>query len=549
MKKRMIGWLLALVMTAALLPVQALAVEQPGQLQRMVMYQDPVTGEIVTKESTADASAAESGIATYEIVVDTDENYNYNDDVHRYGREALGELDKGWALQFIYDVLLAVAKMYEGDTLNGQQMKYDDVIGGYEGAFFPVSNLGVTITPADAWLVASTIRNDNPEMFWIMCAVGWDRACNDTGICSSVGMYYYKYDTPFDEMKQSFMDAANDILKDAPQNGSDYETEKYLHDALVDHITYDEDCIWDQGAYTAMVEGRAVCAGYAASFQYLLHCAGIESFVLTGKADNGSHAWDIVKLEDGWHFVDPTWDDAGNQLSYTYFNRGTEFMQKTHAIDAAKNVPLEELHDYISDEFAYVMQLDGSLSVGGCRGEAEDLVIPGQMKGVPVTTIQKNSRYLFGWNSGMKSVTIPDTVTSIGSNAFENCTALEAVFIPGSVAGIGNSAFSGCTSLKDVYYAGTEAQWKVLTRYSSTGLTDAVIHYVQSGDLNGSGSAADATDVQCLYTYLTSGVIDGALAQREGIFRALADVNQDGSVDVYDLQRLYETASGLDQAA
>ena len=546
MKKRVMGWLLALVMAATLLPVQALAaeLEQPDELQHMVMYQDPVTGEIVTKESTVDASAAESGIATYEIVVDTDENYNYNDDVHRYGREALGELDKGWALQFIYDVLLAVAKMYDGDTLGGKPMKYDESIGGYEGAFFRVSDLGVTITPDDAWLVASTIRNDNPELFWIMCAVGWDRPCDYTGVCSSVGMYYYKYDTPFDEMKQNFMNAADNILKGAPQNGSNYEIEKYVHDALVAHVDYNLDEM-DQGAYATLVKGEGVCAGYARAFQYLLQCVGIESFVVTGKTTRGSHAWDMVKLGDNWHFVDPTWDDAGNQLSYTYFNRGTDFMQKTHEVDPERNVPVEILHDYISDEFAYVMQLDGSLSVGGCRGEAEDLVIPRQMKGASVTTIQKNSRYLFGWNSSMKSVTIPDTVTSIGSNAFENYTALEAVFIPVSVTTLVTGAFSGCTSLKDVYYTGTAAQWRKLTQYNrDTYLTGATIHYVLPGDLNGSGSAADASDVQCLYTYLTGGGIDGALAQRETFFKAVADVNGDGSVDVYDLQRLYETVSG-----
>ena len=74
-------------------------------------------------------------------------------------------------------------------------------------------------------------------------------------------------------------------------------------------------------------------------------------------------------------------------------------------------------------------------------------------------------------------------------------------------------------------------------------------HLVKTTDLNGNGTRAEATDLQCLYTYLTSGVITGALAQREGVFRAAADLNGDGSVDVYDLQRLYETASGLDQAA
>ena len=63
------------------------------------------------------------------------------------------------------------------------------------------------------------------------------------------------------------MDAAEKLLAGVPQDGSNYIKEKYLHDALAGHITYDSAYVWDQGAYTAMVEGRAVCAGYATSFQ------------------------------------------------------------------------------------------------------------------------------------------------------------------------------------------------------------------------------------------------------------------------------------------
>lgn len=56
----------------------------------------------------------------------------------------------------------------------------------------------------------------------------------------------------------------------------------------------------------------------------------------------------------------------------------------------------------------------------------------------------------------------------------------------------------------------------------------------------------DILDVQLLYTYLATGAVpqgDGVLP--EGDFRLAADVNADGTVDVYDLQTLYETACGL----
>ena len=52
--------------------------------------------------------------------------------------------------------------------------------------------------------------------------------------------------------------------------------------------------------------------------------------------------------------------------------------------------------------------------------------------------------------SSLHSVTIPDSVTSIGGYAFEDCSSLQSVTIPDSVTSIGNYAFSGCESLHSV---------------------------------------------------------------------------------------------------
>ena len=48
---------------------------------------------------------------------------------------------------------------------------------------------------------------------------------------------------------------------------------------------------------------------------------------------------------------------------------------------------------------------------------------------------------------GCQNTTIPNSVTSIGSNAFYNCGGLTSVTIPNSVTSIGNSAFYGCSGL------------------------------------------------------------------------------------------------------
>ena len=52
--------------------------------------------------------------------------------------------------------------------------------------------------------------------------------------------------------------------------------------------------------------------------------------------------------------------------------------------------------------------------------------------------------------SALKSFTIPSTVTTIGDEAFNNCTGLTSLTIPANVTTIGKSAFSNCTSLKEV---------------------------------------------------------------------------------------------------
>ena len=104
--------------------------------------------------------------------------------------------------------------------------------------------------------------------------------------------------------------------------------------------------------------------------------------------------------------------------------------------------------------------------------------------------------------SALTSITIPNSVTSIGSSAFSHCTsltnitipnsitviegylfntcsALKSINLPKSVINVNYGAFYQCSALKDVWYSGTESDKASITINSgnNTPNLNATWHY------------------------------------------------------------------------
>ena len=65
----------------------------------------------------------------------------------------------------------------------------------------------------------------------------------------------------------------------------------------------------------------------------------------------------------------------------------------------------------------------------------------------------------FVYCSNLTSITIGNNVTSIGKDAFRDCYSLSSVTIGNSVTNIGVSAFSFCGNIKEIHYSGTLIDW------------------------------------------------------------------------------------------
>lgn len=162
------------------------------------------------------------------------------------------------------------------------------------------------------------------------------------GACvKSVTIYYQVDDASYDAAYADAIAKVDAISAQVQDDWSDVEKALFFHDYLAVHYEYDNeydsyssdmDTVLCHTAYGLLSRGVAVCEGYAWLYNLLLAREGIEGYIVS--SEQIEHAWNLVRLPEGWAHVDVTWDDcyqgfAGRML-HDNFLAGSEKMVSTN---------------------------------------------------------------------------------------------------------------------------------------------------------------------------------------------------------------------------
>ncbi len=196
------------------------------------------------------------------------------------------------------------------------------------------------VTIDDVRVAYSLFISDYPECFWANADYSYSHRENNI---LSISPKYSFEGAALTTARAALEEAVTDIMSGMP-NTNNYDKALYLHDRLVENVTY-EFIGHHQTAYGALVDGKAVCAGYAAAYQLLLQRAGITAWTVTGYSNEPgeepvAHAWNVLWPEDGvCVYTDATWNDSDRDTYHYYFNISKDEMEKDHTTSEMFKLP------------------------------------------------------------------------------------------------------------------------------------------------------------------------------------------------------------------
>lgn len=202
---------------------------------------------------------------------------------------------------------------------------------------------------------------DNPHIFWI--EHDFEYVINENSVNF---IPHYRYDEFESESIKSQIDnKINYIVDIADDYSSDFEKELFIHDYICENTIYDE-TVDGNTIQDVLINGKAVCEGYAKTVQILLDKLDIENYLVVGESmfegELGPHMWNIVTIDSANYHLDATWNDNDkeNDINYFYFNLSDDKIKEDHFnISPSNNVCVSDNAYYFIRNNTYLVDFNG----------------------------------------------------------------------------------------------------------------------------------------------------------------------------------------------
>ena len=225
--------------------------------------------------------------------------------------------------------------LYRSVLSETQKQAYDLIRAGLAEGKTEIQ-MTVPITKDEVKQIFRAVFYDGPDLFWVDGSYSF--AYNNYGNITKVKPKYNDLAKDIPGNRTKFEQAVSEALADMWSLSDPTAQVKYAHDYLTSTIDYDINAVYNQTAYSALVNKKSVCAGYSRAFQYMMQKMDVPCGYITGTATSagysGSHAWNIVELGGEYYAMDTTWDDPvgakAGKFYYDYFNLTDKTISADH---------------------------------------------------------------------------------------------------------------------------------------------------------------------------------------------------------------------------
>lgn len=196
------------------------------------------------------------------------------------------------------------------------------------------------VTEAEVGEAYQAVRRGTPEAFWID---GYFLRCvSFEGRIWEVSPRYRLTREDTARMLAEMEERTRPLLDALAALSSSEQRVQAAHNALILNVDYsDTDDPLESTAAGALVQGKALCGGFALAFKYLMDRLEVPCIVMRGTAastaernDAELHAWNVVQLDGRWTHVDVTYDLAATvdkrHPHLAYLGTSDEEIARTH---------------------------------------------------------------------------------------------------------------------------------------------------------------------------------------------------------------------------